>query len=76
MTYKKLIHILAKYNIPINARLMSDSSWECNATDMDGVYYNKKENTIVFTQDFSKYETDYIKENGWEKLLWNIEKNQ
>ena len=69
MTLEKLIYKFLNYNIPLSVRLMSDSGWECNETDMDGIYYNKKLNVIVFRQDISEYETKYTKENGWELLL-------
>lgn len=65
MTYKELKEIFTKNNIPENAQLMSDSGWECCATDMDGIYYNKESNTIVFRRNISKYESHYTKENGW-----------
>ncbi|MEE1101317.1 MAG: hypothetical protein U0K86_07530 [Agathobacter sp.] len=52
MTFEKLTELINKNNIPDNVRLESDSGWECNATNMDGVYYNKTENVIVFTQGF------------------------
>lgn len=68
MTYKELKEIFTKNNIPENAHLMSDSGWECCATDMDGIYYNKESNTIVFRQDISEYESYYIKEKGWTAL--------
>ena len=69
MTLEKLIYTLSEHNIPLDARLMSDSGWEGDETDMDGIYYNKKLNVIVFRQDISEYETKYTKENGWEVLL-------
>jgi len=65
MTYKELKEIFRKNNIPEDAYLMSDSGWECNATDIDGVYYNRESNTIVFRQDINKYESYYTKERGW-----------
>lgn len=52
MTFSKLETLIKKYNIPKNVVLMSDSGWECWETDMNGVYYSKKLNTIIFTQDF------------------------
>ena len=57
MTYEQLSNIIINNNIPTNVRLMSDSGWECDPTDMDGVYYNKKNNIIVFTQgdSFDEY---------------------
>ena len=68
MTFNELNNLIKKYNIPSNVILQSDSGWECDETDMDGIYYNKTKNIIVFTQDFSKYESKYIIENGWEEL--------
>ena len=58
MTVKELNRLLTANNIPEDAILMSDSGWECGASDMDGVYYNSKENIIVFTQYFSEFEKD------------------
>ena len=56
MPFEKLKELIEKYNIPANVRLLSDSGWECDETEMDGVFYNKKENHIIFTQEFSEYE--------------------
>lgn len=50
MTFKILQKIISANNIPEDVTLMSDSGWECSETDMDGVYYNPKENVIIFTQ--------------------------
>ena len=50
MTMEKLHKIIIDNKIPMDVHFMSDSGWECGATDMDGVYYNKWENLIVFTQ--------------------------
>lgn len=50
MTIALLKQILKENNIPDDVHLMSDSGWECDATEMDGVMYNKQENTIVFAQ--------------------------
>lgn len=64
MTAGELFGIFRQNNIPNDAILMSDSGWECFATDMDGVYYNKLENTVVFTQEISKYDR-YYGSDGW-----------
>lgn len=70
MTYKELKEILTRNNIPEDTTLMSDSGWECGATDMDGIYYNKKLNVVVFRQDIdSKFEREYTEEKGWKVLL-------
>lgn len=51
MTFEQLSEIMKEHNIPSDVRLMSDSGWECDATDMDGIFYNKAENILVFTQN-------------------------
>ena len=50
MTVKEFNELLCKYDIPENAKLKSDSGWECDATDCDTVFYNANTNTLVFTQ--------------------------
>ena len=52
MTFKKLKQIFIENNIPENVILKSDSGWECDPTDMDGIYYNKEDNIVVFTQGY------------------------
>ena len=54
MKLNTLLKLNNKHNIPDDVLLRSDSGWECDATDMDGVYYNRKLNVIVFTQYFSE----------------------
>ena len=56
MTLNKFLKLYEKYNIDPEARLMSDSGWEIDATEMDGIYYNKEKNLIIFTQEHSQYE--------------------
>lgn len=56
MTFDKLKELIEKYNIPGNVTLLSDSGWEVEETDMDGVFYNEAENHIIFTQEFSEFE--------------------
>lgn len=51
MTFELLSEIIQKNNIPADVHLLSDSGWECSETEMDGVWYNKKENIITFTQE-------------------------
>ena len=62
MTFKKLKRIIDKYNVSENVHLLSDSGWECSETEMCGVYYNKKQNMIIFTQEASEFEK-YDKRN-------------
>lgn len=70
MTFKKLQNLIKQYNISENVALLSDSSWECSETEMNGIYYNEKLNKIVFTQDFERSSVyDYNKEKDWKKLI-------
>lgn len=66
MTAGELFEVFKQNDIPDNAVLMSNSGWEGDATNMDGIYYNKIENTVVFTQEFNKYD-DYYKSPDWIK---------
>jgi len=67
MTFEKLEKIIKKNKIPKNVLLQSDSGWECNETEMNGVYYNKTQNRIIFTQYFSEYER-YESNKRWRRL--------
>lgn len=51
MTFVTLKKIIADNDIPDEVHLMSDSGWECDATEMNGVYYDKFKKLIVFTQE-------------------------
>ena len=68
MTFTYLREIMEIHNIPEDVRLMSDSGWECDATDMAGVFYHKKDNIIVFTQSARYSDSDFYKENGWKEV--------
>lgn len=61
MTFQTLEEIIVQNNIPKDVHLVSDSGWECCATEMNGIYYNKGRNLIIFTQgdggDY-RYEND------------------
>ena len=67
MKLNTLLKLINKHNIPEDVLLQSDSGWECDATDMDGVYYNRKLNVIVFTQYISENDS-YFNEFDWEIL--------
>ena len=68
MTLGQLNKLMTEHNIPEDATLMSDSGWECDATDMDGIYYNPTENIVVFTQKADQYQS-YHKDSEW-KLIY------
>lgn len=73
MTFGLLNRIIEENNIPEGVTLMSDSGWECDATEMDGVYYNSESNIIVFTRYASKYDS-YQKDNKWKMIYSNDSK--
>ena len=37
MTFELLCKIIEENNIPKNVKLLSDSGWECSATDMERI---------------------------------------
>lgn len=55
MTFKELKELIEKHNIPSDVKLLSESGWEYSETEMDVVYYNKKENRIIFRQEYDSY---------------------
>ena len=50
MTMELLERIMEENNIPKDVHFMNDSGWECDPTEMNGVFYNRQSNTIIFTQ--------------------------
>lgn len=56
MTFKELQERIKKYNIPEDVHFLSNSGWEVSATEMNGLWYNKTENELHFTQDFDEWE--------------------
>jgi len=67
MTFRYLKEIMEQHHIPENVHLISDSGWECGATDMMGVFYHEKDNILVFTQ-FGRSDgrgENYREESGW-----------
>lgn len=67
MTFAQLYKLIETNHIPSDVTLMSDSGWECDATHMDGVYYNEEENVIVFTQHIHSNDS-YFKDKKWKVL--------
>lgn len=67
MTMEILERIMKENNIPKDVHLMSDSGWECDPTEMDGIFYNRQSNTIVFTQG-GLTERRYEESEEWEIL--------
>lgn len=67
MTMELLCKIIEENNIPRDVHFVSDSGWECEPTEMDGVFYHWKNNTIVFTQGVCS-EREYEQAEEWEIL--------
>jgi len=66
MTFELLLRIIKENEIPHDVILRSNSGWECDPTEMDGVWYDSEKNIIHFTQSgWSSYE----EEQGF-KLLY------
>lgn len=54
MILSNLLELIDRYDIPENVILMTDNSSDYNLIDMNGVYYNREKNTIIFTQTYLK----------------------
>lgn len=67
MTMALLKQVLEKNSISDSVHFLSDSGWECNATEMDGIFYNQEKNTIVFTQDGND-DCEYSHSKQWKRL--------
>ena len=65
MTFGQLHKIIVDNDIPDDVHLMSDSGWECSATEMNGVYYDKFKKLIVFTQEGEPPSDSF---SNWEQL--------
>lgn len=63
MKLNELLSLLNKHNIPLDADVQSDSGWECSATDVGGIYYNKVTNTVVLTQEVNSTDSYYKAKN-------------
>ena len=74
MTFEALEKIIDDNNIPHDVRLMSDSGWECSPTEMDGVYYCKDNNTIIFRIEGCAriYEEDAYECKGTYKFVGGV----
>ena len=71
MTYIELTELIKLHNIPENVKLQSDSGWEVDATDMNGVFYNPIENIIVFTMSPEDSRYKFYEQKPWMKLEKN-----
>ena len=73
MTFEKLHELMIIHKIPPNVILQSDSGWECCETEMNGVWYNRSQNIIVFTQNGATYDSPYAREDDWQLIHSDLE---
>jgi len=59
MTFFELKWLIEKNNIPENVAIMSNSGWECGATDVDAIYYSSSKNEIHLVQNVYGHESNY-----------------
>lgn len=50
MEVREFLNALKEYNIPEDVEIFSDSGWECDATGIEAIYYNKEKNFIILVQ--------------------------
>lgn len=55
--------------LPPNAEILSNSGWECDPTDIGGIWYNPGLNEVHLTQG-GKYQKEYGYKPGF-KCIWN-----
>ena len=65
MTYGELKYILDKYSISDDVHLLSNSGWECDETEMNGVCYNSNKNEVWFFQGDNVIEIEKYKDDGF-----------
>lgn len=61
MRIDELLFLLSLHAIPLNAKIQSDSGWEGWATDCNGLFYDRKHNILIFTQDYDLPSKEYKK---------------
>lgn len=59
MKFYELVELFDKFGVSEDVKLKSDSGWECGATEMNGIFYNEKENLVVFTQTSDASDDEY-----------------
>lgn len=72
MTFELLSKLIEENDIPKDVHLQSDSGWECSETEMDGVWYNRETNNIIFTQQGDEYDSEYdsyMDNDAWELIF-------
>jgi hypothetical protein len=70
MEVRDFLNVLKKYNIPEDVKILSNSGWECGATDIEAIYYNKEKNSITLVQG----DTMYLRNHIGEYLIYIDEK--
>jgi hypothetical protein len=55
--------------LPADAEILSNSGWECDPTDIGGIWYNPQLNEVHLTQG-GEYQKEYGYKPGF-KCIWN-----
>lgn len=70
MEVRDFLNALKEHNIPEDVKILSNSGWECGATDIEAIYYNKEKNSITLVQG----DTMYLRNHIGEYLIYIDEK--
>ena len=58
--------------VPADCKVMSNSGWECDETDIGGIYYNRERNEVHLTQGgYLEFKHGYI--DGFETIYCNTD---
>ena len=53
LTLGEFISICKNNNIPDNAKLESDTAWECGSVPVEYIYYDRKNNILYTAQEYT-----------------------
>lgn len=53
LTLEEFISICKNHNIPDNAKLESDTAWECGSVPVEYIYYNREKNILYTAQEYT-----------------------
>lgn len=53
LTLGEFISICKNHNIPYNAKLESDTAWECGSVPVEYIYYDREKNILYTAQEYT-----------------------
>lgn len=53
LTLGEFISICKNHNIPYNAKLESDTAWECGSVPVEYIYYDRENNILYTAQEYT-----------------------